>query len=66
MDQGIASFKITFTIDHHSELIRMIFVLAMDLPVKMKRSNFSVVPFVVGEVKMIRQSLLFSGEPAIV
>lgn len=44
----------------------MIFVLAMDLPVEMKRSNFGVVPFVVGEVKMIRQSLLFSCEPAIV
>lgn len=46
--------------------MRMIFVLAMDLPVEMKRSNFGVVPFVVGEVKMIRQSLLFSCEPAIV
>jgi len=30
----------------------------------MKRGDFGVVPFVVGEVKMIGQRLLFSGEPA--
>lgn len=41
----------------------MILVLAMDILVEMKRSNFGIVPFVVGEVKVIRQSLLFSGKP---
>lgn len=48
---------------YRSELIGRISVFTMDIPVKMKRCDFSIVPFVVGEIKMIWQSLLFPAKP---
>lgn len=36
--------------------------LDRNLPIQMERGNFSIMPFVVGEVKVIGQCLLFAWE----